>query len=259
MFKIYDRQSRISYWENFWNHVGRDVDDISSTEVYPLYPTDKYIQLGMKILEAGCGMGRVVKHYGRQGHRIVGFDYAAECIMRLHDQNPDLELYIGDVNKLPHPDCYYDAVLAFGTLSNLEDPLPGLKEFWRVLRPSGLLVASVTNDSLMRRFLVSLDSLKSGQRYFSMIAYKKREWVDILTRSGFEITEIAPVVTRLPMYHYFPWFRSGQSKDLNWMNARDGDRGLVLNPLGEWIFRNAFKLIPFTISHGIVGVCYKKN
>jgi SAM-dependent methyltransferase len=257
MFTIYGEQQRLDYWRDFWATVDRDVDDISSTSVYPLYPTDKYVKPGQKVLEAGVGMGRVMKHYHKRGVTIVGMDYEPECIKRLSQQDASLQLYVGDVNDLPEPDATYDVIVAFGTLSNLPDPRKALKEFNRVLKPGGIVVASVTNDNLMRRLLVGLSRLKSSARHFSMVAYRPAEWRAFLGEAGFEIREITPIVTRLPLFQYFPFLRSSRNPSLEWTNARDGDKGLALNSVGEWVFKTAFRYIPFSISHGVVGVAQK--
>lgn len=258
MFVIRDRVERLDYWRDFWAEVDTDVDDISSTEVYPLFPTDRYIDDQLRMLECGCGMGRVVKHYAARGHDVVGMDYEQACIERLHRQRGTLKLYTGDVHRLPHPDASFDAVLAFGTLSNLPDASGPLREIHRTLRPGGLLVASVTNDSLLRRLLTYAGYLRPGARHFSMVAYRRREWHAVLEQHGFEVVETAPIVTRLPIYTFLPFLRSSKRPVLEWTEARDGDRGLALNPVGEWVFRAAFKYVPFFVSHGVVGVGRKR-
>lgn len=257
MLTIYSNRERLEYWESFWADVDEDVDEISATDVYPLFPADRYIEPGMRILEAGVGMGRVMKHYHQRGHDVVGMDYEPRCIHRLERQHPELSLYVGDVNALPDPDAYYDVIVAFGTLSNLPDPHKALKEFARVLKPGGIVVASVTNDNIMRRLLVYAGHLKDGAKHFSMVAYRPAEWHSALERAGLEVLQLAPIVTRLPLFHYFPFLRHRTCRNLDWTAARDGDKGLRLNRLGEWVFQTAFRHTPFSISHGVVGVARK--
>jgi ubiquinone/menaquinone biosynthesis C-methylase UbiE len=208
----------------------------------------------MRVLECGCGMGRVVKHLGALGYPVVGMDYEPRCIERLHRQRPALQLYVGDANALPHPTASFDAALCFGTLSNLEDAAPALRELRRVLRPGGILVASATNDSLPRRLLTWAGYARGGARRFSMVAYTPSEWSRTVAGHGFEIAEITPVVTRLPLYAYLPFLRARGTGVLDWRLARDGDRGLRLNAAGEWLFRQGFRRAPFWISHGVVAV-----
>jgi SAM-dependent methyltransferase len=253
MLKIFDRQSRIDYWENYWAKVGRDPDHLTRDDIYPLYPTHKYIRTGMKILEVGCGLGRVVKHYNANNFQIIGFDYESQSVTNLHKQNPDLDLYVGDANHIPHKSNSFDAALVFGTLSNMEDPKVSLKEIWRILKPSGLLIASVTNDNIARRILEYLKEFKRESKSFSMMAYNVKEWEQVLQKEGFEVIEITPVVTRLPLHKFFPFLRkSGQ-----YSTFHDNDQKLCLNSLGEQVFKMSYKYIPFSITHGLVGVAHK--
>lgn len=254
MFVIRAKLERRKYWEDFWLEVEEDVDTISSEDVYPLYPATRHLARGMRVLECGCGMGRVVKHLRACGHEVVGMDYEARCIERLHAQRPALRLYVGDASGLPHPAASFDAALCFGTLSNIPDPAPALRELRRVLRPGGVLVASVTNDSLPRRLLTWAGYLRGGRRCFSMVAYAPAEWARIVAAHGFEIAEVSPIVTRLPLYACLPFLRSRETRMLDWRRARDGDRGLRLNAAGEWLYRQAFRHAPFLVSHGVVAV-----
>lgn len=257
MLVIYDKVDRLRYWEDFWTSVGRDVDEVATEDYYPFFPLSKYIRKGERVLEAGCGMGRVVKHFARRGVRMVGMDYEPRCILRLGEQDKTLELYVGDVNALPDPDASFDGVAAFGTLSNLEDPRRALAEFARVLRPGGFLVASVTNDSLLRRLLTSIQHLRLRERRFAMVAYTRKEWTRMVEAAGLQVVETTPIVTRLPIWTYFPFLRSAKAKTLEWTTARDGDRGLALNRAGEILFKLAFRHVPFVVSHGVVAVARK--
>lgn len=259
MLVIYDRVDRLRYWEDFWASVGRDVDEVGTEDFYPFYPLSKYIRPGERVLEAGCGMGRVVKHFARRGVRMVGMDYEPNCILRLGAQDSTLELYVGDVNSLPDPDAAFDGIAAFGTLSNLEDPRRALAEFRRVLKPGGWMVASVTNDSLLRRLLTAVQHLRLKERRFAMVAYTRKEWTQIVEAAGLQVIETTPIVTRLPMWTFLPFLRSSQAKKLEWTTARDGDRGLALNRVGEIIFRLAFRYLPFVVSHGVVAVARKNR
>jgi len=257
MLIIYDEVDRLAYWEDFWTSVGRDVDEVQTEDFYPFFPLSKYIRAGERVLEAGCGMGRVVKHFGRRGVRMVGMDYEPVCIKRLGAQDRSLELYVGDVNALPDPPASFDGIAAFGTLSNIEDPRQALAEFRRVLKPGGWMVASVTNDSLLRRILTALQHRRLKTRRFAMMAYTRGEWTRMVEAAGLEVVETTPIVTRLPIWTFLPFLRSSKAKTLEWSVARDGDKGLALNRAGELLFRFAFRFMPFVVSHGVVAVARK--
>lgn len=253
MFKIYDNQSRVDYWESYWSAVGEVPNQLDRYDIYPLYPADQYILDGKKILEVGCGLGRVVKHYQNKNFDMVGFDYEGKSVSNLKNANPELKLFVGDANHIPHKPDTFDIALAFGTLSNIEDPRGAIREIWKVLKPSGQLIASVTNDSFIRRFIEWSKNLRNAEKHFSMIAYTVSEWEQILEENGFTVIEVTPVVTRLPLHKFFPFLRKGNQDKV----FHDSDQNTQLNFLGEWIFRKSFKVIPFIISHGLVAVATK--
>jgi ubiquinone/menaquinone biosynthesis C-methylase UbiE len=51
-----------------------------------------------------------------------------------------IELRVADATRLDFPDAAFDAVYSNTILHHIPDPLPFLREAWRVLRPGGALL-----------------------------------------------------------------------------------------------------------------------
>lgn len=49
---------------------------------------------------------------------------------------------VGTAEKIPVPDCSYDAIICTQVLGDVQDPRLAMKEFFRVLRPSGVVLSS---------------------------------------------------------------------------------------------------------------------
>ena len=47
---------------------------------------------------------------------------------------------VADISKIPQEDSSFDVVLCVGSVLNYGNPMRGIGEFWRVLRPGGFLI-----------------------------------------------------------------------------------------------------------------------
>ena len=91
-------------------------------------------------LDVACGSGklaaRLARIAGPEG-RVVGLDFSPEMLEVARREHPGVEFLEGDALKLPFDDRSFDAsTMAFG-LRNLADPVRGLREMHRVVKPGG--------------------------------------------------------------------------------------------------------------------------
>jgi demethylmenaquinone methyltransferase/2-methoxy-6-polyprenyl-1,4-benzoquinol methylase len=98
---------------------------------------------GGSALDVACGSGkltaRLAKITGPQG-RVVGLDFSPEMLAIARRDHPGIEFLEGDALNLPFEDATFDAsTIAFG-LRNLADPVKGLREMLRVVKPGGRAV-----------------------------------------------------------------------------------------------------------------------
>jgi SAM-dependent methyltransferase len=97
------------------------------------------------ILEVGCGTGGLLVAAARAGIEISGVDIAARWLVaarrRLADHGLSVPLLAASAERLPWPDGSFDAVVADSVLEHLDAPAPALREWTRVLRPGGRLIA----------------------------------------------------------------------------------------------------------------------
>ena len=101
------------------------------------------LKAGGSALDVACGSGKLTAELARvvgPSGPVVGLDFSPEmlAIARLH--HPGIEFMEGDALNLPFEDSSFDATtIAFG-LRNLADPVRGLQEMTRVLKPRGRAV-----------------------------------------------------------------------------------------------------------------------
>jgi SAM-dependent methyltransferase len=105
------------------------------------------------ILDIGSGAGQIIKHLVRfapENARIVGIDISHQMLKRARRQIPSSRpvLITADMTHLPFPDETFDVVTCGYVLEHLQDPMPGLLEFRRVLKTGGRLLMLVTEDTV---------------------------------------------------------------------------------------------------------------
>ena len=98
---------------------------------------------GGSALDVACGSGKLTAELARIAGprgRVIGLDFSPQMLEVARRDHPRIEFVEGDALKLPFDDASFDAsTIAFG-LRNLAEPVKGLREMLRVVRPGGRAV-----------------------------------------------------------------------------------------------------------------------
>src|SRR5205823_251132 len=79
---------------------------------------------GRRVLDAGCGDGKVLLdlvRYGADPSSLSGVDLLDDRIGKALRTLPDADIRLGDAQSLPFPDASFDIVLAFTLLSSITE------------------------------------------------------------------------------------------------------------------------------------------
>ncbi len=109
----------------------------------------------MKILDAGCGGGRNLIYFLREGFEVFGVDQNADAIehirylaQMLAPKIPPENFQIATVEKMPFEDESFDAIISSAVLHFARDEAHFdrmLDEMLRVLKPNGMLFARLAS------------------------------------------------------------------------------------------------------------------
>jgi SAM-dependent methyltransferase len=200
-----------------------------------------------KILEAGCGAGRLLRHYTEKGWDIKGFDYIKSAISKLTTTYPQIRAEFGDIRNLKYADESFKYILAFGLYHNLEDGLSSaISETYRVLQKNGLVCASFRADNIQTKLVDWLQSRKNledtrAKKEFHKMNLTAKEFCGLFEAVNMKIEFIFPVVN-MPILYKFKYFRAQSHSIFNENKARS--EGYLLSPLGKCLQKILMAIAP---------------
>lgn len=215
------------YWTKRWDDIPADLP-MENLNVYPLKYAEQTVKDRTgKILEAGCGAGRILRYYHNRDYDIVGMDFIDVAISKLKEIDPTLQAEVGDITNLRFADQSFKYVLAFGLYHNLEQGLEkAVSETYRVLEKGGLVCASFRADNIQTRLTdwladrkVRSQQGKNKTRVFHKMNLTRSEYEQLFTQAGFAIESIGPV-ENMPILYKFSVFRSATHKVFDENRAR---------------------------------------
>jgi SAM-dependent methyltransferase len=126
---------------------------------------------GMRILDAGCGSGRNLVYFLREGFDVCGVDTSHDAVAHVRSLARTLAPHLPaenfrrePVEKMSFADESFDAVLSSAVLHFARDEahwLAMMREMWRVLKPGGLFFARLASTAGVEELVQHL----GGRRY----------------------------------------------------------------------------------------------
>ena len=144
---------------------------------------------GWRVLEIGCGVGRLIRPLAPRVARVVGVDVSAEMLDRARDSCrnlPNVELRQTDGGLEFLPDAGFDFVFSHIVFQHLPRKAYAeryFREAFRVLAPGGIFRVQV--DGRSRQFF-----RRSIADSWSGVVFSGPELRGRLERVGFELREI---------------------------------------------------------------------
>jgi tRNA (uracil-5-)-methyltransferase TRM9 len=190
------------------------ADDFSRTRRYAWKNFQflaQYVKAGDKVLDLGCGNGRLLDLFKNRKIIYIGVDNASNLIEIAKKRYPASDFRVADALNLPFPDAYFEGIYSIALLHHIpsqELRLAFFKEAKRVLKPAGILVLTVWNlwqwSGWKANFkytafkILGLSKLdfkdilvpwgKSHKRYFH--CFSQRELEKLAKRAGLEVKEV---------------------------------------------------------------------
>jgi SAM-dependent methyltransferase len=148
---MHDHNARVWAEQDFVRAYARN--DVRPAEAMLLI---RYAEeLGGRVLELGCGAGRLTQYLAARGGDVLGIDVSPRMVAHCRTRFPELSFEVGDLAELAaFPDASRDVVVAaynvLGVLDH-DERLAVLRSLRRVLAPGGLLLFSAHNLAFLPR------------------------------------------------------------------------------------------------------------
>jgi tellurite methyltransferase len=111
----------------------------------------------MRVLDAGCGSGRNLVYFLREGFNVCGVDTSPDAVAQVRSlartlaaRLPEENFRQEPVEKMSFGDESFDAVLSSAVLHFARDEahwLAMMREMWRVLKPGGIFFARLSSSA----------------------------------------------------------------------------------------------------------------
>ena len=141
----------------------------------------RYCPDGARLLDAGCGTGGLLRYLRGRSRmfRACGVDLSPDAIRYLRSAAP-LPVARASVERLPFRDGSFDAVASLDVLY-IEgvDDRRALREFFRVLKPGGVLALNLPAFEFMRS--------AHDRAVHTRHRYRRPEVVGLLQEAGFSV------------------------------------------------------------------------
>jgi len=120
--------------DHHWWYLG--MEQITCRVLERFLPRDRS---ELRILDAGCGTGAVMKYLCQYGE-VTGFDFSAEAL-RFSHQRAHTRLAQASVLEIPFASQCFDLIVSFDVICEMGvDDDQALQEFGRILKPGALIM-----------------------------------------------------------------------------------------------------------------------
>ena len=165
--KLAEVEDRMWYFRSLHAHVGRLLGETG-------------LKRDAVLLDAGCGTGGMILRLRAKepGWKFSGIDFMPlACELTRKRCGGDLDIREASVTALPFGEASFDAVVSADVICQVVDAEVAVKEFFRVLRPGGVVVINV--PAYMWMWSYHDDSCQTKHRY------TRSEVDELLRAAGF--------------------------------------------------------------------------
>lgn len=217
---LFVAESRFGFWFLGTQTWETRVIRVALDDLERLIPRQRRPQRPV-VLDVGCGQGKSFRPLQERfaPQRIIAIDFEEKCLERAADEAAREKLPVdirrGDISALELANESVDLLFCHQTFHHLTRPLRALEEFYRVLKPGGLLLFAESTRAYIHSWIIRLLF-----RHPMELQRSAGEYMDMIHAQGFEF---GPENVSFP---YLWWSRPdlGALERLGFPVAKPGQR-----------------------------------
>jgi ubiquinone/menaquinone biosynthesis C-methylase UbiE len=201
-YDYYDRTAKSYDRDRSGDFEGALVDRLQRDFVYKNLGLNKG-----KVIECGCGTGRILLHLAKKGLDCTGVDVAKGMLNILKNNaksnNLNVELKEGAIENVPFKDDSFDGVFSIHVLMHLPDSInSAVKEMYRLAKPGSKIIFDLPNaDSPWTKLAVRLKPRMKRTQLFTLKRIRKEfQGYDYQVNGLFSY---ARTLFKIPLIKYF--------------------------------------------------------
>ena len=196
------------FWEALWDAEGAASPPTHRDPVVTV--TRRYLPMGAKLLEGGCGRGNKVKALTDAGYAAIGVDFAARTVAQARIAYPGIDVRKGDVRALEFADQFFDGYWSIGVIEHFWAGYDAiLAEAARVIRAGGFMFLTAPWLSPYRQHRVRargyyIEDFAAEPESFYQFALGRPEVRRALARHGFRLLRWQGLASEISMEEDMP-------------------------------------------------------
>ena len=208
-------------YEEYWDAPNRTRQDaLEQRLVADMLPTR-----GRRIIDVGCGYGRLAPCYVDRFDQVVLYDGSLSLLRQARRALGDRAVLVaGDVGRLPFKAASFDLVLTIRVLQHVHDLAPTIGGMRRILADGGRLLFSYHNKRNANRVLHYARSRKVGDPFSlesaevspTLISHHPLRMAEMLKEAGFGEPEYKGALVLDPLARFTEQFGQGSPSGLLW-------------------------------------------
>jgi ubiquinone/menaquinone biosynthesis C-methylase UbiE len=124
-----------------WDTVASTIDFQAPVDFKAI---QKYLKHNSRILDFGCGYGRISKLLIKNGYNnVVGYETSQEMVNRAKKEVPNCEFNYYNGKTIPETDSTFDAIICsavFTCIPEINQKKKWIQELYRKLKPNGYII-----------------------------------------------------------------------------------------------------------------------